>query len=178
MANLANLPALEGANQVWNRVNTVLEPNAGGVASQGHSPAAFGAFRELKRFLATQKGNPQLRFTAISAELLLTTDDGQGVGFGAATIYGMYLKKRVTNGTDVFIQILDDGTDVNIYAGALTGSILSVTPFLLASDEAWITFMPGLGIANGIRIASTTTAIGTTATTLAASTCDGFMISA
>jgi hypothetical protein len=178
MAALAALPAVEGANLVWQRVNSALWPNANGVAQASHSPLSMYAFRDLKKWLATQKGNPQLRFTAISAELLLTTDDGQGVGAGAATIYAIYLKKRQTNGTDFFLQVLDEGTDANIYGGALTGSIVAVLPFLVAGDEAFVMYADGLAMANGIRLASTTTAIGTTASTLAATSGDGFMISA
>jgi hypothetical protein len=169
MAALSALPSVEGANLVWQRVNEVLV---------GASPASKYVFNGLKKWLSTQKGNPQLRFTAISAELLLTANDGLGVGAGTALIYGLYLKKRSTNGTDAFVTVLDDGTDDNIYAGSLTGSYVLSQPFLLASDESCYVNVNGLTIANGIRIASLTTLVGTTATTLAATTCDGFMISA
>ena len=174
MADLAAMAALENANKVWQRVNDTL---AGGTAAvPGASPLAQKAFRDLKLWLATQKGNPDLRFTRITSELLLTANDGLGVGIGVTKIYGIYLKKRITNGTDAFFQVIDEGTDANIYGGALTASIVMALPFLLASDEAMYLNPVGLSILVGLRFASTTTAIGTTASTLAATSMDGFAI--
>jgi len=172
MADLSAIAAVENPNKVWSRAN---------VALATASPAAQKAFKELKLWLATQKGNPNLRFTALSGASLVTANDGQGVGLGAATIYGVYAQKRV-DATASYLKVFDNGTDDNL--SGLTAAVVLSLPFKVTSVAAGektegVYLNPrGLAMANGIRAASVTTSDGLTISTAEADAMDGFMISA
>lgn len=170
MAALDALAAVEDSNLVWQRVNVSLEAlEASGLARD--------SFRALKAHLAQLKGNPDLRFTAISAASLITADDGQSVGANANRIYGVFFKKQ-DDATDAFISIVDNGTDDNYYGGALTGSVRLQTASLEAEEEFIATYPKGLSMANGIRVVTTTAAAaGTTVSAAEADTVNGFIIS-
>ena len=170
MAALSDLAAVENSNLVWQKAKIALD-------SLGASGAARDSFRALKAHLAQVKGNKDLRFTAITAASLITTDDGQGVGAGTARIYGVYYKKQ-DDATDAFVSIVDNGTDDNYYGGSLTGSVRHQTASLEALEEHIAIYPKGLSMANGIRVVTTTAAAaGTTVSVAEADTVNGFIIS-
>lgn len=170
MAALSALAAVESSNLVWQKANIALE-------SLGAKGVTKDAFRALKAHLAQLKGNPNLRFTALSAADLVTANDGLGVGAGTARIYGVFMKKQ-DDVTDAFVSIVDDGTDDNYYGGSLTGSVRLQTASLEALEEFVGIYPKGLSMANGIRVVTTTAAAaGTTVSVASADTINGFIIS-
>lgn len=179
MAALSALSTTEDAKLVFQKAEIALAGGKDAVsgAALAFSGAAQNAFRALKAHLSQVKRNPNLRFTAISAEDLVTANDGLGVGAGTARIYGVFLKKR-DDATDSFISVVDDGTDDNYYGGSLTGSVRVQTAALEAKEEFIALYPKGLSMANGIRVVTTTAAAaGTTVSVAAADSVDGFIIS-
>ncbi len=135
---------LEGANQVWNRVN---------IALANASPEAQLQFKALKLWLATQKGNPRLQFLTFSD---VTTDAPTAVISGGCTLYAVYAKKQNT-ATDAFLKLNDSATLAGGAAGINTTNLI---PLLVGNDEAMSFYQPGQIFATGITVASETTAAG------------------
>lgn len=169
MAALSALASVEDANLVWQKANIAMD-------TLGASSEVRDAVRALKAYLSQARGNPQLRFTAIDATTVATTDDGQGVGAGTARVYFLFLKKKATS-TAAYVSVVDNGTDDNYYGGSLTGSVRIQAALNEASWPFHAAYPKGLNIANGIRIVSTTAAAAGTTASSAADGPDGFMIS-
>src|ERR1700680_788934 len=156
--------ALEGANQVWNRVvnslllQTIGAPVAGRRAQQAPSPLAVRGFRDLKWWLATQMGNPKLQFLpfGISTGTTTGTDEFVLAAF-ACTLYAVYGKKQSVD-SDVFLQIIDSATD----ASTLSTEGVAVLPFATKNDECFAMWPYGVPFGVGIVLDANTTAIGTT----------------
>lgn len=171
----------EAANKVWQKANQVL---------QNASPGAQNAFKALKMWLATQKKNPNLRFSALQGNAaalvsstgggLVTASTGQKIGAGTATVYGVYLKAKVGATPPTYCVVIDDGTDDAI--SGLTASVTVTLPNLTASTasvpaEAIYINPLGDAFANGLSAASVTAPQGLTIDA-AADSPDGFIISA
>lgn len=166
MAALSALTTPGDPNLVWQKVSKHLA-NA--------TPAAQAAFKSLRNYLVSQKGNPELVLKTFSQAELVTADDGLGIGAGTAKIYGIYAKKG-DDATDATFLLVDNGTDDNIYAGSLTASYALSVFTRIAEDEFMFIDPAGYDILLGIRLASVTAPSGTTVTVAAADTVDGFLI--
>ena len=156
--------ALEGANLVWQRVNNAMlnasqtdtqgrGPVVGRVPQPGPSPAAARVFKDLKWWLATQKGNPKLQFIPYA------TAGGAGTVLAnfACTVYAFYGKKS-NNDVDAYIQLIDSATDES----TLSTKGFLVAPFVNKNDETFTIFPYGFPAGIGVTIDTNTTGIGTT----------------
>lgn len=150
---------LEGANQVWERVN---------IALQGASPEVQGLFKALKLWLATQKGNPRLQYLPFTD---VTVDQATALTAGGGTLYAIYAKKGNT-ATDAYFKVNDSAT---LAGGAAGINFTNVFPLLNAREEVAAFFQPGQAIATGLTVASETTGVGGTDST-AGDGPSGFMI--
>lgn len=140
--------ATQGSNLAWQKVKAALA-NA--------NPATQAAFQGLKRYLAEQKGNPDLQFVPY---LSTSVDDANGHDLGidaACTLYAFYGKKAATT-TDVYLYVFDDASND---AGAGTDGRMNLV-FLAASDEAFSMMPNGMAIVDGIVIKAYTDFDGTT----------------
>jgi hypothetical protein len=171
MTALSALAAVENSNKVWEKAKAALA-NA--------TPLAQEEFKALKKWLATYKGNPDLRFTPFSGADVVVATDGHPVGAGTATVYGVYACKRA-DATASYLKMFDDGTDDNL--SGLTAAVEFSIPFVGASvaaglrSETSLVRANGIPIASGIRLASVTTSDGLTISTVEADAMDGFIIS-
>ncbi len=152
--------ALQDGLYVWLKVAKALA---------GANPANAAAFRELKTYIATQGGNPQLQFVPFTAEQI-TTNHGYSPDVDANTLYGVYLKGRRTSGTT--------SSFVTVHA-ATTGdaSTTSVVTFRFkAVGQSYALVAPtGIAIETELAIeADTAVAGGTESTT--ADAADGFVV--
>jgi hypothetical protein len=166
MGALSALPAPTSGINAWQKIRKALTDR---------NPAIQRQFEELRLWLATQKGNPDLYFAPFSAAEVATADDGHGVGAGTAKLYGVFFKKKNT-ATDAFASIVDNGTDDNYYSGSLTGSVRVQVALLDGNDAFAATFPTGLAIALGLRVVSTTAAAAGTTASGAGDGPDGFLI--
>lgn len=171
MAALSALASVEDIQKVRHKAKNALA---------GASPAAKAIFKDLFDYLVTQKKISQARFSYLTPSSLVTADDGQAIGAGTATIYGVYGAKQV-DATASYLIIFDNGTDDNLSTS--TGPTLSL-PFEEASVSAgevtesiWVN-PRGTAIANGLRAASVTDMDGYTISSAAADAPYGFLISA
>jgi hypothetical protein len=127
--------SLQDGGLVWQKVAKALT---------GASPAQAAAFRELKTYLVTQGGNPQLQFVPFTAELLVT-NGGFPAADVASTVYAVYAKGRRTTGTtssffQVFAAALNTATTTLIIAlsrfKAVGQSYVGIWPAGLAAETA------------------------------------------
>lgn len=175
---LTAFAAAESANKVWQRVEAAL---------QNATPSAKLQFKQLKMWLATQKGNPNLRYATLNRDTtsgslgaephgLTTASTGALIGTGATTLYGIYLAKS-TGATSYFL-LVDEASDAAL--AGLTASVRLTLPSITAgsatapSENVFIR-PAGLAIANGLRAASVTTPQGVTIAANTASD-NGFII--
>lgn len=150
----------ESANKVWQKAAVML---------RDANPAIQNAFLELKKYLATQKKNPDLQFVPFTAEQAVTNLGTSLVG-GACTLYGFYAKGRRTSGTTAAFLAIHDAADNS----ATTTTIL--TQRLKVTGEAFAAVYPvGQAIATDVVISSATAVGGATEST-AADVADGFVI--
>lgn len=129
-------------NLVWQNVKSALTDA---------NPATQAAFAGLKTWLSQQFGNPDLKFYAFG-----DINTGIDPDFdGPYQIYAVYGKKQSASGTDAWLKVQDNTTQ-----------ILSL-PFLVASEEAFAIYPLGLDIANaaGFLLESHTTSTGTSDST-------------
>lgn len=143
--------ALESGNLAWQKVNKYLA-NA--------SPVTQAAFAGLKRYLAQQKGNPDLQ---VVPYLNTSVDDAGGHDLGidaACRVYAFWGKKAAT-ATDVYLYVFDDATND---AGAGTDGRMNLV-FLEASAEAFALYPTGIPIVDGVVIKAYTDFDGTTDST-------------
>lgn len=150
----------ENPNKTWERVR---------IALAGASPAAQMQFKQLKMWLATQKGNPQLQFLPFNATGIIAAT-GQALVGSAVTLYGVFSKKLAT-ATDVYLVIFDDATDD---AGAATDARV-VLPHLVANDEGIYIAPQGISMPSGVVAKGYTDFDGTTDSS-AADAPNGFVI--
>ena len=142
--------AYEGANLVWQRVNEALADA---------SPASKWAFVSLKKWLATQKVNPQLWYYAFHNT---SVDDANGelLATGVASFYGVWCKKAAT-ATDVFLGLIDDVDDDSTLS--TKGNVMVAN---LASAEESLYINPnGLPFGLGLVAKAYTSPLGTTDST-------------
>lgn len=152
----------ESANKVWQRVF---------IALRGANEASTRIFKELKQYLATQKGNPQLQFVSING--FTTASDGTATASvvacaGACTLYGLYLKHSGTTacwfkGSNNATTAASDGTQVIAETSAVD------------KDEICRIWPNGKALSAGLTTTQQTTATGSTQT-LNANRFDGFVI--
>jgi hypothetical protein len=141
--------ALEGANLMWQRVFEF-------TLTQASTPAARGAFlRDLKLWLATQKGNPKLQYVTWSN---LTTQQVTvpEVSQGGATLYAVYNFKQAT-ATAAYFKYNDSAT---LAGGANGANMVGLQALLVAKHEALQIYPNGLALVTGLVVASETTAAG------------------
>jgi hypothetical protein len=177
---LTALPALESSNKVWQRVEAALA---------GATPGAKLQFKQFKQWLATQKGNLNLRYTTLNRDAtsgttgaephgLTTASTGAMIGTGVTTIYAIYLAK--SSGATSYFVLVDEASDAAL--SGLTASVrltlASITAGTSAAPSETVYIRPaGLPMANGVRAASVTTPQGVTIAANTASD-NGFIISA
>jgi len=171
MAPLSALATVEASNKVWEKAKAALA-NA--------SPFSQQQFKQLKLWLSTYKGNPDLRFTPFSGADVIVAANGHPVGAGLTKIYGIYACKRA-DATASYLKLFDEGTDAAL--SGLTADVRLAIPMLGASvakgerSETVLIRPNGLAIAVGIRLASVTTSDGLTISAVADDASDGFIIS-
>ncbi len=152
--------SLQDGILVWQKVAKALA---------GASPANAATFRELKNYLTTQGGNPQLQFIPYTAEQSIAAGGTDLVG-GASTIYGFYAKGRRTSATTAaYLAIHAAATN-----GATTTTV--VTERFNLTGQSYSTVMPtGIAVETGLTI-SAADAVGGATESTAALSADGFVI--
>ncbi len=150
----------EDGNLVWQKVRQALI---------GAGPEAQNAFKALKEFIVSQKGNPQLQFVAYSAEQAVT-DHGVDLVGGACTVYGIYGKGRRTTGTTSSFLGLNAAT-----TGDATTTTIFTTRLKLTGQRFVFTTGFGLACETGCTICAATTVGGPTESS-AADAADGFIL--
>lgn len=153
--------ALQDGIFVWQKVAKALA---------GANPGISQPFRELKTYIATQLGNPQLQFIPFTAEQIVTAG-----GFAAldvpGTLYAVYAKGRRTSGTtSAFFQVFAQANNT-----ASTTLIVLLNRFKAAGQSFGYVNPAGLAIETAITLASDTTVAGDTESS-AADACDGFIV--
>lgn len=146
--------SLESSNKVWQKVKTALTAGTN-AAGPGTNPVAYDAFDALRRYLATQKANPDLQVIPFT-EAQLDAAGGTVLLAGAAKIYGIYIRKEAS-GTDNFAWFYDDATDDTTAANARVQF-----PLLVSLDQQFYINPAGLDIATGIVGTQYTGPLGTT----------------
>lgn len=145
--------SLENGQNVWRKVEQALQ-NAGATHT-GATPAAVAAFRGLKDYLVSNKGNPNLQFVPFS-EAQADDADGTGLLDAASTIYGFYVKK-LSSGTDNTVKAFESAT-VDTTSTAQSLSI----PLDVTDQEAFLIYPNGWAQATGLTITQHTTIEGST----------------
>lgn len=138
--------AVESSNKVAQKVKAALA-NA--------NPAAVAAWDELKKYLATQKRNPDLQFIPFT-EVQADVAGGTVLGSGTGKVYFAYIKKE-NSATDNFAWLYDDATDDTTAANARIQF-----PLLVANDEQFYCNPAGLDLATGLVVTQYTGPLGTT----------------
>ncbi len=154
--------ALQDGLFVWQKVAKALT-NA--------NPGISQPFRELKTYLATQGGNPQLQFIPFTAEQIVTAG-GYSPDVDACTIYGVYGKARRTSATtNAYFQLFDQ-TD-----NTASTTLITFVHRINLTGDAWGAVFPGgfYKHATELTIAADDTVAGATEST-AALAADGFVI--
>ena len=156
--------SLQDANLVWQKVK---------IATMNANPAVQNAFAELKKWLAQQKGNPQLQFFAVNAADIDTGADGAVILSGAGKLYGAYFKRvSDVDSTNSFIEVLDDATD---NSAPTTDIVATLRLGGVANEEVFAVYPNGAALGTGIVVSATTTAGGTTESA-ATESANGFLI--
>lgn len=152
---------LESSNKVWQRV---------AIATRGSNEVTARLFRELKMYLATQKGNPSLQFVSING-LVNSSDSGNTVSqillAGAGNLYGLYLKHLGTTATWF--------KGSNHATVAATDGTQLIAEHSAAAEDICRIFPSGKVLSTGLTVTEDTTATGATLTLLA-NRFDGFVI--
>lgn len=150
----------EDGNLVWQKVRQALT---------GAGPEAQNAFKALKEFIVSQKGNPNLQFIPFSAEQAVTAAGVDMVG-AACTLYGVYAKGRRTTGTtSSFLDFHAAASDA-----ATTTTVWSFR-FKATGQRAVATSGSGIAIETGLTVHGAT-AVGGTVDSSAADSADGFVV--
>lgn len=140
------------ANLVWQQVKNSL--NAG-ASSVGPHPVAVAAFQELRKYLATQGGNPQLQILPFS-EADADAAGGTSLLSGACRVYGWYVKK-LNSGTDNTVKLFDDVTDDTTTTDQRLSMVLEA-----ANQVSFQIYPTGFSMPTGIVVTQHTTVEGST----------------
>jgi hypothetical protein len=151
---------LQDGNLVWQKVNKALA---------GSNPAIQEAFRNLKVYMATQKGNPQLTFLPFSAEQAIA-NNGTDLAGQAVTVYGWYAKGRRTTGTTSSFLATHAAAD-----NTATTTTLVTSRFKAVGQEFGFVNPFGLACETGLTI-SAATAVGGPTESATADAADGFYV--
>ena len=145
---------------VWQKVKNALV---------GANPAAQNAFRDLRVYLATQGGNPQLQFIPYAAEDIVTNTGMQAVT-EACTLYGVYAKGRRTSGTTSSFFAVHAAAD-----NAATTTTILTERFKAVSQAFSAVFPTGIAVETALTL-SAATAVGGATESSAADAADGFIL--
>lgn len=162
---------VENANLVRQKVKAAL-----GSAN----PAAQGAFEGLQKYLAAQKGNPDLQFISFS-DAQITTATGYSPVGAACKLYGAYVRKSGTSGTgtgtDSWLTIANDTTNTTdaLKFVALMTSVGSAPASKIRGDEAFAIYPDGLPFGTDLTLSGETSAQDGTEST-AGDAGNGFVI--
>jgi hypothetical protein len=126
----------------------------------GISQVVANQFMALKAHLAQTKGNPNLKLIAIDSADIDNASGFAGVD-AACTLYGIFLRKTVTNSTDAYVYLIDDDTDDSgVRVTGAGNTVRAVLPFLTAQDQVAAFFFDGLPMATGLVVKAYTTGEG------------------
>jgi hypothetical protein len=140
--------SLEASNKTWQKVRAAFD-------TLGATPADRAAFKALKEYLATYKGNPDLQLFQFS-EADCDAAGGTVLLTGACTVFGVFVKK-VSAATDNYFKVYDDATD-----DTTAGDQIIAIPLLNTTQYGTQIASDGLPFATGIVVTQHTTSIGTT----------------
>ncbi len=152
--------SLQDGGLVWQKVAKALA---------GANPATASAFRELKTYLMTQGGNPQLQFIPYTAEQI-TTNTGFQAADAAGTLYGVYAKGRRTSGTTASFVALHAAAD-----NAATTTTIVTDRFKAVGQSFAAVYPTGLAVETAFTV-SAATAVGGATESSAADAADGFIL--
>lgn len=152
--------ALQDGVLVWQKVKNAL------VAA---NPATQNAFRDLRQYLATQGGNPQLQFIAFSAEGIVTNTGFQAMDV-ASTLFAVYANGRRTTGTTSSFFAVHAAAD-----NAATTTTILTERFKAVGQSFGAVFPTGMAVETAVTL-SAATAVGGATESSAADACDGFII--
>ena len=154
---------LEDGQRVWLKVDAYLSSHDEGTAS----PAAVEAFRGLKAWMVSQRGNPSLQFVPYSTTNIGTGTDGYNLTV-VGRVYGWYGKNPgQSTGTDSY---------VTLHNAADNASVPFLTNLIQDDNDEFANIYPrGIVFGTDITISGATTAGGTTESALV-DTADGFII--
>ena len=145
---------------VWQKVSKAL---------LGANPASQAAFRDLKNYMTTQGGNPQLQFIPYTAAQA-TTNLGTSLVGGACTLYGWYEKNARTSGTTAAFSALHDAAD-----NSATTTTVVTRKFNATGQQFAYVDSVGHACATDVVISSAT-AVGGATESSAANAGNGFVI--
>ena len=160
--------SLQNSNLVWQKAKIGLDAEPTGAGSATPMPA-LAAFKALKEYLATIKGNPDLQFVPITATDI---DAASGLILAdvACKLYAVFLKKLATT-TRVYTYLIDDASDDTGFA-----TDARVLLSQAGSEEtAFAIFPAGEAMAAGLVAKAYDDADGTS-NALEADTPNGFVI--
>jgi hypothetical protein len=146
---------------VWQKVSKALA---------GANPATAAAFRDLKNYITTQGGNPQLQFIPYTSTQAIVNLGTDLVG-GACTLYGWYAKAQRTSGTTAAFESLHDASDNSATTTTQVTRRINLTGQQFAYTDA-----VGLACATGLVISSAQAVGGSSETASAANSTNGFVI--
>ena len=134
--------SLQDGGLVWQKVKKALT---------GANPAAQEAFNELRKYFATQGGNPQLQFIPFSDAEVTQATGVSPIGAVTSTVYGLYAKKGDSD-TDCVIALVNQVSNTTV-------ALHLVSVFLqTAKDEAFVVNPKGVVFATDLTISGETTA--------------------
>lgn len=140
----------ENANLVWQKVKMAL---------MDASPAIQQTFLDLKMYLATQGGNPNLQFVPFSEAQSIVNLGTDLIG-GASTLYGVYAKAVRTTGTTSAFFSINAAADNS----ASTATIFTQR-FKAAGQKVAAVYPTGVAVETGLTVSSATAVGGATEST-------------
>lgn len=145
---------------VWQKVSKALA---------GANPGISQPFRELKTYIATQLGNPQLQFIPFTAEQIVTNTGFQAAD-AAGSLYALYAKGRRTTGTTSSFVALHAAAD-----NSATTTTIVTTRFKAVGQAMGAVYPQGLAVETAFTLSGATTVGGSTESS-AADAADGFIV--
>jgi hypothetical protein len=136
--------SLENSNKVWQKVKAALTSGTNS-ASPGSNPAAYEAFDALRKYLATQKANPDLQFVPFT-EAQCDAAGGTAVVDAACKVYGIFIRKE-NSATDNWFWAYDDATN-----DGTAGDARVSLPLLVALDQSFYINPAGLDMGTGVVV--------------------------
>lgn len=123
------------------------------------SPAIQNAFLDLKMYLATQGGNPNLQFASFSEAQAIANNGTDLIG-GACTLYGVYAKGMRTTGTTAAFFAIHAAADNT----ATTTTILTER-FKVTGQKFAAVYPTGVAVETGLTVSCATAVGGATEST-------------